>query len=601
MRLVLLYPPSGKISRPREPQEGCPADAPDRDPGLIEDGDFLTAPYGLLSLAAQAKRAGHDVQVFNLANFPWFDLEVLIRNSEADLFGLSCHHGNRYGVAMVSQLIRQVYPRAHIVSGGPQVTALPEETLKHFQAIDTIVIGEGEATFLELLRRLETGQGPAGLAGSAWRRGEEIQLGPPRPRLQDLDELVSPVDYFPIRTLVTSRGCPGECTFCGSKGMWGRRVTFHSADYVLDMLETSVTRHGQKYIAFKDDTFTTNRTRALSICQGILARKLNLIWSCDTRVDRLDEELLYCMRMAGCQRISLGVESGSPGILKNIKKHISPDEVWKATRLAQKYGLWVRFYMMTGNRGETPETTRETRAFIEKARPNEVTTCPLSIYPGTEEFEILRAKGTSPAIFFNRDKLSLAKDAPGAPEPKTDPSREKMAEPNVTLYADYSVAELLQVLERLPNHAGAQMDLAGAYCRSGEYDKAEEHLRSALELGFPCPGLAFNYLACIAAGRQDSAAVMGYLFKALRVFPHAVVLQNLERFHAWLKEGGLDSGQPLTLLAHNRFESNFIPRQPVTPGPIVLKDRQGETCHLGPQDTRETCTSAFLAPLAAGH
>ena len=188
------------------------------------------------------------------------------------------------------------------------------------------------------------------------------------------------MDYFPIRTLVTSRGCPGGCaTFCGSKGMWGRRVTFHSADYVLDMLEKSVTRHGQKYIAFKDDTFTTNRTgsRYLPRHPGPQA-ELDL--ELRHPVDRLDEELLYCMRMAGCQRISLGVESGSPGILKNIKKRISPDEVWKATRLAQKYGLWVRFYMMTGNRGKTPETA-ETRAFIEKARPNELITCPSASIP----------------------------------------------------------------------------------------------------------------------------------------------------------------------------------------------------------------------------
>ena len=132
MRLVLLYPPPGKLSLPDETQ-GSRRDVPqnylDR---LIEDEDFLTAPYGILSLAAQAMRAGHEVFVFNLSNFPWPEVEVLIRHVDADLFALSCHAANRSGVDLTAKLIRAVYPNAHIACGGPFVSSLPAETLTSF-------------------------------------------------------------------------------------------------------------------------------------------------------------------------------------------------------------------------------------------------------------------------------------------------------------------------------------------------------------------------------------------------------------------------------------------------------------------------------------
>jgi anaerobic magnesium-protoporphyrin IX monomethyl ester cyclase len=584
MRLVLLYPPPGKLSLPEETQglrQGVPKNYLDR---LIKDGDFLTAPYGILSLAAQAMRAGHDVFLFNLSNFPWPEVEELIRHIEADLFALSCHASNRSGVDLTAKLIRAVYPNAHIVCGGPFVSSLPAETLTYYREIDTVVIGEGEATFLELIQRLEAGQSTAGLSGTAWRNGEGVYLGPPRKRIEELDSLASPLDYFPARVLVTSRGCPGECTFCGSKGMWGRKVTFHSANYVLNMLEKAVRQHGQQYIAFKDDTFTANRARALMICQGILERRLNLFWSCDTRVDRLDEELLYWMRAAGCQRISFGVESGSPAILRNIKKHISTQQILEATRLAQKYGFWVRYYLITGHRGESPETLRETRDLIEQAKPNELVTSGLSIYPGTEEFELLQAAGVSPEIFFRENELSIDKalGTTRAPELESDLSQDKIILQDVPNYADYSVEDLLKILERLPDNAAAHMDLAGAYCRIGAYAKAGEQVQLALKQGYPCLGLAFNYLACIAAGKQDYAAVIAHLSNANRIFPHAVVTQNLMLFHAWFKEGDTMNAGPLALIAHsNSFEKIAIHQQPEKPGPIVLRDKAGKIHKLG--------------------
>jgi anaerobic magnesium-protoporphyrin IX monomethyl ester cyclase len=581
MRIVLVYPPPWKISAPGESQYQL-KDGPPKNYGknLIDNGDFLSSPYGLLSLAAQSIKAGHEVLTVNLSNFAWRDIELLIRHVEADLFGLSCYTINRRGVSMLAQFIREVHPEAHIVCGGPFVTALPKETLEYYKAIDTVVIGEGEETFLELIRRLEAGESSAGLAGTAWRSGRNIHIGLPRKRIDDLDSLSSPLDYFHSDVLITSRGCPGKCTFCGARAMWGRKLTFHSVDYVLDMLRKAVDLHGQKFITIMDDTFTSNRRRVLAICQGIIEQKLNFIWSCHTRVDALDEELLRFMRLAGCQRLGLGVESASPLILNNIKKLTSPEMVLEVTRLAKKYGFEIRYYMMTGNRGETIETIQQSLDFIKQAQPTEFAISHLSIYPGTEEFDILQEKGVKPDIFFKEDFIELYSKSEDGKQ-IWDLLGENKGHYNVS---DYSVDELEAILERLHNHPAAHIDLAGAYCRAGQYDKAERHVRDALDLNYPLPGLAFNYLACIAAAKHDYPSVWFNLIKAYKFFPHQVVQQNMKLLAAWYQKGGMDSGIPLILIAHNLFELVIHNvQQPVTPGPITLNIGKGKKIYnLGP-------------------
>src|SRR5258706_16424637 len=142
---------------------------------------------------------------------------------------------------------------------------------------------------------------------------------------------------------MTSRGCPWQCTFCGAEATWGRGFRGQSVPYVLDALEKAVARLSVKMVQIKDDTFTTNKKRVLELCQGIRERKLQFLWSCDTRVDVLSEDLLREMRLAGCQRLSLGVESGAPSILAQVDKKITVDEILTSTETAKKFGIQVRY------------------------------------------------------------------------------------------------------------------------------------------------------------------------------------------------------------------------------------------------------------------
>src|SRR5690242_2171871 len=177
MRIALLYPPPWKI-----PDRGRPAiDNAGAPPGALLEGppydyrdgdldaDFYQTPYGLFALGAQSIRAGHRVKVLNLSGFAWSRVEEVIGGLEADVYGLSCWTANRRGVALVAREIRRRHPRACIVVGGPHATPLAREMLEHYPEIDCVTLGESDATFAEIVARVEAGRSLDGLAGAVVR------------------------------------------------------------------------------------------------------------------------------------------------------------------------------------------------------------------------------------------------------------------------------------------------------------------------------------------------------------------------------------------------------------------------------------------------
>jgi tetratricopeptide (TPR) repeat protein len=338
--------------------------------------------------------------------------------------------------------------------------------------------------------------------------------------------------------------------------------------YVLDALEKAVARAPVKMIQIKDDTFTTNRKRVIEICRGIRARNLRFLWSCDTRVDVLGDELLREMRLAGCERLSLGVESGSQRILDAIDKKITVDEIVGSTELAKKYGIKVRYYMMIGNRGETRASFDETLAFLERAKPHQYIFAALSVYPGTRDYdEAVRQGWLDGEFYFERDFQEL-KTTFDASDEDTAFFRDWFQK-NKGLKAGFreGVTECTQVLERLGDHAPAHMDLAGALFEAGRLEDAERHARRALEVGYPVPGLALNYLACAAARRGEYDHMKGYLEEALRVDPqHGVVARNGRAVREWVARGGGTSAP--FLVAKHDFELLERGAQPTLPGPL---------------------------------
>jgi radical SAM superfamily enzyme YgiQ (UPF0313 family) len=570
LRVALLYPPPWKIPSPGAlpdasgdgpPSEYCEGDL---------DGDFFQTPYGLFTLGAEARRAGHQVKVLNLSAHSWDRTEEVLRALDADLFGLSCWTANRRGVALVARAIKRLHPRAHVVVGGPHATPLAREMLAHHPDIDTVAIGESEVTFLELLDRLAKGASTSGLAGTAFRGARRVEMGPPRTAVTDLDTLASPHDHFDTHIVMTSRGCPWQCTFCGAETSWGRGYRGHSVPYVLGAIERALARLPVKMIQIKDDTFTTHAERVVALCRGIRERGLRFVWSCDTRVDVLSDDLLREMRLAGCERLSLGVESGSQRVLDAMDKKITPAEILASTELAKKWGIKVRYYMMIGSRGDTRETFQETLAFLERAKPHQYIFACLSVYPGTRDFAAaVKAGWLDAEFYFERDFQEL-KTTFDAPEADTEFFRQWFRA-NKGLHDAFrpAAAECEAVLARLGDHAPAHMDVAAASVREGRLDDAEVHALKALDLGYALPGLAHNLLACVAAKRFDVAAMKRHFAEALAQDPqHWVLQRNLRVANAWWGSGGADRGQPPDLVADQDFQLLERPVQPSLPGPL---------------------------------
>jgi radical SAM superfamily enzyme YgiQ (UPF0313 family) len=561
MRIALLYPPPWKIPMPGEAPDiggdGPPTEYAEGD----LDADFFQTPYGLFALGAQALRAGHQVKVMNLSGFAWPRVEEVVAALDAELFGLSCWTANRRGVALVAKAIKRHHPRAHVVVGGPHATPLARQMLAHHPEIDTISIGESETTFLELVDRLRAGQPTTGLAGTAYRAGDGIELAPERPAIEDLDTLASPHDWFDTHIVMTSRGCPWRCTFCGAETSWGRGYRGQSVAYVLDALERAVSRAPVKMIQIKDDTFTTNKKRVIELCRGIRERGLKFVWSCDTRVDVLGDELLREMRLAGCERLSLGVESGSQPILDAIDKKITVDEILASSALAKKYGIKLRYYMMVGNRGETRSTFAETLAFLERAKPHQYIFAALSVYPGTRDYDLACEAGWLDAEFYFERDFQELKTTFDASDEDTDYFRDWFQR-NKGLHEPWreGVDECRAILAELGDHAPAHVDLAGALFSEGRLDEAEAHARRAIELGYPLPGLALNYLACIAARRGDLEKAKEHFTEAMKRDPqHWVLAYNVR---------AMQRGDVSSLVAKHDFQLLERAAQPTLPGPL---------------------------------
>lgn len=570
MRIALIYPPPWKIPGPGEaPDNGGNGPPADYRAGDL-DADFFQTPYGLFSLGAQALRAGHQVKLFNLSAFAWNKVEEVIAALDAELFGMSCWTSNRRGVALVAEAIKRHHPAAHVLIGGPHATPLGREMLEHYPAIDTVAVGESETTFMELVARLADGQSPRGIAGTLYRGESGVEAGPPRASIEDLDSLASPHEYFDTHIVMTSRGCPWQCTFCGAESSWGRGFRGQSVPYVLDALEKAVGRLSVKMVQIKDDTFTTNKKRVLELCRGIRERKLQFLWSCDTRVDVLSDELLREMRLAGCQRLSLGVETGSPTILSKINKRITIQKIEDAAAMAKRVGIQVRFYMMLGNRGETSDTFRETLDFLSRVKPHQYIFSCLTIYPGTEDFQQAEREGwLDRRVYFEQDFQEFK--VPFDASPEVTELLNSWFEQNKGLQDYYreGIAEYQAILESLGEYHAAHLDLAGAYFRANQLELAEIHVRRALELGTPVPGLALNYLGCIAFLKGDVSGMQDHFLAAARLDPqHLVLIENVQAARAWFKAEGPKRGLPLNLVGRHDFQLFERTVQPALPGPL---------------------------------
>jgi radical SAM superfamily enzyme YgiQ (UPF0313 family) len=327
----------------------------------------------------------------------WEEIKNKIKNFNPDIVGISMFTGAYKSAKIVAQLAKEINPEIKVVIGGPHSTLSPQETLIKNNEFDYAIRGEGEYTFLELVQDCPLEE----IKGLSYKKGNEIIHNQEREFIKDLDSLPFPArNLFLERgrnlnlgNIATGRGCPYACRFCASPKLWKRIARLRSSDNVLDELEEVVKKYNQKSISFVDDTFTLNRERTKEICKKIIDRKLGIEWRCDTRADRLDEELISLMKEAGCICVRIGVESGSERVLRLMQKNEKKEDIRKAAVLIKKHGISLTAYFMAGFPGETNEDLRETIDFAKEIEADYYSLGIVSPYYGTDIYFMLKEQG----------------------------------------------------------------------------------------------------------------------------------------------------------------------------------------------------------------
>jgi radical SAM superfamily enzyme YgiQ (UPF0313 family) len=303
-----------------------------------------------------------------------------------------------------------------VIMGGAHASFCHEQSLQAGSPVDCVVIGEGEQTLLEIVRRCRDGLSWQDVNGIAYRSGGKTVVTPPGEPLKDLDGLPMAACYiedsvgvdFQLQSefIVTARGCPSACHFCSSPKFWQRKVRFRSPDRIVEEMMYIKNRYGLIYFSLRDDTFTADRARTIEFCRLLIGSRAHVLWNCQSRVTALDEELLVWMKRAGCECVQLGVESGSERTLSRLGKTITPSQVEHAAGLIRRVGINLSIYLISDIPGEAESDVLQTIELVRRIRPDDGYVSPLAYFPGTRLFEEAVAAGEVERNIFKTDMHS---------------------------------------------------------------------------------------------------------------------------------------------------------------------------------------------------
>ena len=394
---------------------------------------YTSIPIGLISLASFLQINGYETEVLDtigedLKNYEPFNgvyrvglsnhkVIKCIEASKPDVVGISCAFTPRFpNVVQISRLVKQFNPNIPVIVGGMHATVCADKVLQE-PSIDFVVMGEAEFPVMNLLEKLKTNtlKGEE-LKGISFRTPEGIFINKERVLLDNLDVLPIPAyDLIPMEkyfrsgvrrdalteevrqtSVITSRGCPFQCTFCSSQSMWGNVCRQRSPMHILAEIEMLLNSYGVKEIAFEDDNLSLNKDRIHQLCREIIHRNLKFKWTTPNgiHIANLDKSLLRLMKSSGCRRLNFGIESGDEHILNDVmNKKISLDKVREVVKIAQDEGIVTLGYFVIGMPGETKESLQRTIEFAKSLALHEIGVFVATPFPQTQLERECRDKG----------------------------------------------------------------------------------------------------------------------------------------------------------------------------------------------------------------
>ena len=335
----------------------------------------LDAPFSLMYLAAVAEQCGWQVAILDMNS-----LDDPI--PEADVYGVTSSSPQWPDTIKLSFRLAQEFPDSLKIVGGNHISAEPNDL--DGTKFDLAVLGEGEIALTHILKD--------------YTHMKKVRIVP-GPLIKDLDSIPFPARHLvdwsrykrgiywekqllePAVSIISSRGCPFNCVFCGSHVVFGRRTRFRSVENVVAEIVHVIDVMGYRGFNFHDDTFCLNTKRVIELCKEF--ELLNIVWRCLSRVDTVDEEMLQAMQKAGCKELILGVESGSQKILDRLQKGTTVKQNLKAMKLTKKVGIQLKVGIIVGSPGETWETVEETKQLLKECPPDFWNVSVLTPFPGS--------------------------------------------------------------------------------------------------------------------------------------------------------------------------------------------------------------------------
>lgn len=368
-------------------------------------------PLGIFYLASYIRSKDHEVCVIDAEaqQKTVDDLTALAIQFHPDALGISATTVAFPRALQVAEAIKKQLGDIPVIIGGPHVTAAAEDVMSH-PSIDFAVLGEGEVTLAALLDVLARKADPSAVEGIAYRSNGRVVITPRHPYIANIDDIPfpaydlvpdmtlynpPPANYkaLPVANIITSRGCPNQCTFC-DRSVFGRQMRLRSPENIASEIETLYRQYGIREIAFVDDTFTLKPQRIIELFHILDEKNIRFPWTCMSRINTVDDAILKFMKEHGCWHISFGIESGSDNILKLIKKKISLKRAAEIIGICRDLRIRTKGFFILGHPGETAGTIEQTiRLALELPLDDVVVTLNTPL-PGTEQYESAGDYGT---------------------------------------------------------------------------------------------------------------------------------------------------------------------------------------------------------------
>jgi radical SAM superfamily enzyme YgiQ (UPF0313 family) len=361
-------------------------------------------PLGVFYLASHVRQAGHLVRVIDgeAMGLSAADIASKMMEFHPDIVGISSTTVAFHRALEMAREAKSRIPDMPVVIGGPHVTAAIEDVMRH-REFDIAVIGEGEATFTELIAALASGIDLAHVDGIAFRRRNDVVINPARSFISDLDtlpfpayDLVSdfslynppPMNYkmLPVANIITSRGCPNQCTFC-DRSVFGQRLRQRSPKNIAAEIEFLWDHYHVREIAFVDDTFTINPKRIVELFNILDEKNIHFPWTCMSRVNTVNRENLEFMKSHGCWHISFGIESGNEQTLRHIRKNISLKTARECLEICRNIGILTKGFFILGHPTDTLESIEQTIRLALDLPLDDIVVTLNTPLPGTDQYK----------------------------------------------------------------------------------------------------------------------------------------------------------------------------------------------------------------------